>query len=248
MLLWMVTQAFALDCAIGVYTFSLDRGDVVPPSFVLGGAHGYADPTDRLDLVLRDGAGSQVPLDVDLGPYFVRVSPVEPLAPGAYELLLDTDGYIAESGATFTVSDELAQTPLATPEIIDARRVLRPDPDWGDTRGIDLTFEPVDGVGFYEIEVDDNEAFSSPSLAITTFEDTFVGEGPCGATLDGYQHDVTNWVRVRAVAVDGTASAWSPTESVPAGGPFDVACASAPTPEGALALGLLALLGLRRRR
>lgn len=252
-LLWMSAEALALDCAYGVYDLSLNGVDEVPPDVLILGTHSFGEPDGTLDVRIVDATDQVVPATVELLPYVLRVTPDDELAMGDYTLEVDQLQYTEPAGWPFTVGQDPGEVmALDAPTGLVATRESSRDPDWGDSTGIELQFDRIEGASAYEIEVSTTEDFGAPSLAISTHASAWVGDGLCGQNLSDYEHDVPNWVRVRGVAHDGTVTAWSDTVEVPRGRPpgalFSGGCSAVPGGGGLSALGLaMGLLAGRRR-
>ncbi|MBX2796989.1 MAG: hypothetical protein KTR31_04960 [Myxococcales bacterium] len=247
---WMVSEAMALSCLWGVHDFNLDRldGMQVPANVVIVGSHTYGD-SEAVETSFRlfDEADNEVSITVEWQDYSLRITPDADLEPGDYRLIEENSYWTDEYGRQFTVSaldDEPAE--LDAP-VVNARRRVERDLTWGDSHGVDVRYDLVPWAAAYEIELSDSSDFTTSSLAVTTWDQAFLGDVLCGPNIADYEHGRTNWVRVRAIGWDGSASAWS--EPAFAEAAF-LGCSVQPgAPVGGAALVLmLALASARRRR
>ncbi|MEN0060554.1 MAG: hypothetical protein AAGA48_00315 [Myxococcota bacterium] len=260
MLLSLLTsEALALSCIFGVYDLNVDDGSVVPPGAVFVASHTYSEPdAEVIGLHLLDAQGQEVPSDVEWSPFVVRLVPQAELAPGQYRITANDGGYYlaGERGFTVMATEPIDAPPMEAPSGLSLEWEREEDPDWGLTNGIDVRFDGVAAASHYEMEVASNQDFTDAAMAVTTGEWAFLGLTLCGSTVDGWDQSGQSYVRVRAVAIDGEVSAWSPFEvtdnSPPGAKPLINAwgCSVAGgTPlSGAALLALsLGLMALRRR-
>lgn len=249
MWIWMVLQAYALDCLWGAYDFNVTLADDVPTDVQIVANTTYSGEPENtgypFELVHDDG--TLQPVDVHWGGYFLRITPTADLKAGGWML---TGGLYYDYAVTFSVGSPTAPS-LDAPTGLDAERT-RSTSDWGEERGITLTFDEVTGASHYEIEMASDDGFTDAVATISPYRNVFLGDGLCGSTIDDYQHDVTKVVRVRAVDLSGNTSAFSdPIEVQP--GLLDrlaPGCSTtAGVPWSASLLGLLVgVVGWRRRQ
>ncbi|MEM6928416.1 MAG: hypothetical protein AAF602_15890 [Myxococcota bacterium] len=252
MFAWLFTsEALALSCIWGIYDISIWDAQSVPPDVVIVASHTYGELETEPVIQVVDAAGEEVSVDVRWEPFVIEVTPREPLPPGTYTMIGQEPEDLGDFvDLSFTVEDLPEGPELAAPSIRRARRETSRN-EWGTSRGIDLTWSAVEEASIYEVELARDADFADAGRAVATGEGRFLGDGLCGSTVPDYDHDVEHFVRVRAVDVDGDASAWSAVERVRPGGfsPIAVGCATrSGAPLGSLTLALAGVIGLRRRR
>jgi hypothetical protein len=240
MLITLIAQpALALSCIFGVHEVNIVDGQEVPPSASIFLRHTYEAGTD-LGIALVDAEGENVPVTVEVDRHHGWLTPVEPLAPGAYTLVSD-DEEVFIALPSFTVVDTPDDTPPATPAITLAER-QRDVSEWGTSAGIHVELAPVADASHYEVEIATSSDFSDALRVVTTWPSAFIGRGLCSDSAPDYDHGERYIVRARAIDVAGNASDWSH-----GGGPV-TGCSSTGLAGSGLLVGLAALLGLARRR
>lgn len=248
MLVWMLGgEALALSCLWGIADFNFEPGDVLPPDAVLVASHTFGSPAaEGLELALLDETGGDVAATIEWAPFVVTITPDEPLAAGEYVVYDGSYGY--ETRFTFQVAELASAEPLLAPEAFRAKRKIYRDLTWGNDKGLALSWNEVDGASHYEIQVAQNEAFDGATVAVSTWTEPFVGNGVCGDTIANYDHRADNYVRVRAVGIDGDVSAWTEPESVGPNAIVNAFSGCSVVDSRAAALPLLLVLGLLSAR
>jgi len=232
MLLFWFAPALALDCAFG--PLSVNNGAPSPTNAVwvvpFAGEPG-ADPVQVLD---ADDAPLAV--DIEVRADHLRVTPQEPLEPGA-ELLMILGYRQFDVQVGDGPDDEAPDAPV----FVSVDRQTERDRDWGTTRLTVVEFEPLPAGVHLEIELSEDESFADALTTLTLSPSVSLGENLCSTNPEGYDHDAAYFLRARAVDQAGNTSDWTLEEPAPKG------CSTA----GSAALGLWALpmlaLGWRRR-
>ncbi len=237
-LLFVSSNAFALSCLWGIGDVNVSPDVEAPQNTRLFVSHTYAADAE-LNLVLEDVEGERVETTLERGHNYAYITPTADLPPGDY-LLRDLDelGYFQ---GEFTIGDTVDETPPAAPTIVSAQRESSVT-EWGDSEGLQVDLEPVDGASHYEFEVSTTADFADAFRVGRRYEGIFIGRGLCDVTFPDYDASKRYYVRARSVDAAGNTSDWTATDGTVRG------CSqlgAAPFAWGA-PLSLL-LLGLRRR-